>query len=84
MTDTTDTHLSAASPGVNMTGLPEDMQFNNGHRISLVGYSTMFVVSSVANLRVLYLLKRRYALKKAGNFLFQQILFNQETNVMTL
>lgn len=45
--------------------LPEDMRFNDGHRISIVGYGTMFLVSSVANLRVLLLLKKRYDLKKA-------------------
>ena len=61
----------ASSPAaVNMTSLPEDMQFNDGHRISLVGYGSMFVVSSAANLRVLYLLRRRYALKKVISLLF--------------
>ena len=41
------------------------MQFNDGHKIAIVGYSTMFFFSSLANMRVLYLLKKRYATKKA-------------------
>ena len=72
MAESTDFNHSVVSlpAAVNMTSLPEDMQFNDGHRISLVGYGSMFVVSSAANLRVLFLLRRRYALKKVISLLF--------------
>ena len=30
--------------------LPSDMRFNSAHIISIVGYSSLFVVSSIANL----------------------------------
>ena len=30
--------------------LPSDMRFNSAHVISIVGYGTLFVVSSIANL----------------------------------
>lgn len=40
--------------------LPSDMQFNSAHVISIVGYGSLFVVSSIANLTVLRILIRRY------------------------
>ena len=45
--------------------LPADMQFNSGHVVSIVGYSTLFLVSSVANCTVLMILIRRYRKTKS-------------------
>lgn len=36
------------------------MHFNSAHVISISAYSALFLVSSVANLTVLYILIRRY------------------------
>merc|ERR1712001_717482 len=47
------------------TELPEDMKFNSGHVVSLVGYSTLFLVSSIANCVVLVILIRRYRRQKS-------------------
>ena len=33
------------------TELPEDMKFNSGHVVSLVGYSTLFLVSSIGKIQ---------------------------------
>ena len=49
----------------NTTELPEDMQFNSAHVISTVGYSTLFLVSSIANCTVLMILIRRYKKTKS-------------------
>ena len=49
----------------NTTELPEDMQFNSGNVISIVGYSTLFLVSSIANCTVLMILIRRYKKTKS-------------------
>ena len=49
----------------NTTELPEDMQFNSAHVISIVGYSTLFLVSSIANCTVLRILIRRYKKTKS-------------------
>ena len=49
----------------NTTELPEDMQFNSAHVISIVGYSTLFLVSSIANCTVLMILIRRYKKTKS-------------------
>ncbi|CAB4059501.1 GNRHR [Lepeophtheirus salmonis] len=40
--------------------LPSDMTFNSAHIISITGYSTLFIISSLANLTVLKILVRRY------------------------
>jgi len=40
--------------------LPSDMQFNSAHVISIVGYGSLFIVSSIANTTVLRILIRRY------------------------
>ena len=45
--------------------LPADMRFNSGHVVSIVGYSTLFLVSSVANCTVLMILIRRYRKTKS-------------------
>lgn len=44
----------------NYSDLPSDMHFNSAHVISISAYSALFLVSSVANLTVLYILIRRY------------------------
>uniref|UniRef100_A0A1A9VZY1 G-protein coupled receptors family 1 profile domain-containing protein n=1 Tax=Glossina brevipalpis TaxID=37001 RepID=A0A1A9VZY1_9MUSC len=36
-----------------------DMIFNNGHRLSIIGYSILFVLSLIGNSTVLYLLAKR-------------------------
>ncbi len=45
--------------------LPNDMRFNSAHVISIVGYSALFMVSSVANLTVLNILLRRFRKNKS-------------------
>ena len=50
---------------INTTELPEDMKFNSSHVISIVGYSTLFLVSSVCNCTVLMILIRRYKKTKS-------------------
>ena len=50
---------------VNSTELPADMQFNSAHVISIVGYSSLFLVSSVANCTILLILIRRYKKTKS-------------------
>ena len=42
------------------TKLPLEMQFNSGLVISIVGYSFLFVVSSICNCSVMIILIRRY------------------------
>ncbi|KAH8251379.1 hypothetical protein KR032_010244 [Drosophila birchii] len=39
--------------------LSEDMVFNNGHRLSITVYSILFVISTIGNCTVLYLLTKR-------------------------
>ena len=41
------------------------MRFNSAHVISIVGYSALFMVSSVANLTVLNILLRRFRKNKS-------------------
>lgn len=50
---------------VNATELPPDMKFNSGHVVSIVGYSSLFLVSSIANSTVLMILIRRYKKTKS-------------------
>jgi gonadotropin-releasing hormone receptor len=50
---------------VNSTELPSDMQFNSSHVVSIVGYSSLFLVSSIANITVLRILVRRYRKTKS-------------------
>ena len=45
--------------------LPPDMKFNSAHVISIVGYGTLFLVSSVANITVLRILVNRYRKTKS-------------------
>ena len=45
--------------------MTDDMKFNSANVISIVGYSILFVVSSVANLTVLNILLRRYKKNKS-------------------
>ena len=47
------------------TELPLDMQFNSGHVISIVGYSFLFVISSICNCSVMLILIRRYKKTKS-------------------
>ena len=49
----------------NNTELPLDMQFNSGHVVQIVGYSTLFLISSIANCTVLMILIRRYKKTKS-------------------
>ena len=49
----------------NTTELPEDMQFNSAQFISIVGYSTLFLISSIANCTVLMIHIRRYKKTKS-------------------
>ena len=49
----------------NVTELPLNMQFNSGSVIAIVGYSTLFVISSIANCTVLMILIRRYKKTKS-------------------
>ena len=49
----------------NTTELPEDMQLTSANVISIVGYSTLFLVSSIANCTVLRILIRRYKKTKS-------------------
>ncbi|KAH8329495.1 hypothetical protein KR074_012030 [Drosophila pseudoananassae] len=41
------------------THLSKDMIFNNGHRLSIIVYSILFVISTIGNSTVLYLLTKR-------------------------
>ncbi|KPU72958.1 uncharacterized protein Dana_GF14951, isoform C [Drosophila ananassae] len=41
------------------THLSKDMVFNDGHRLSIIVYSILFVVSTIGNSTVLYLLTKR-------------------------
>ena len=50
---------------VNTTELPLDMQFNSAHVISIVGYSFLFVISSICNCSVMLILIRRYKKTKS-------------------
>ncbi|XP_050503980.1 adipokinetic hormone/corazonin-related peptide receptor variant I [Diabrotica virgifera virgifera] len=43
----------------NVTNLPLDMQFNDGHRLSIFVYSILFVFSTIANTTVLVLILKR-------------------------
>ncbi|XP_056645385.1 adipokinetic hormone/corazonin-related peptide receptor variant I-like isoform X2 [Diorhabda sublineata] len=43
----------------NKTILPLSMQFNEGHKISIIGYSILMVFSTVANITVLVLILKR-------------------------
>ena len=45
--------------------LPLDMQFNSAHVISIVGYSFLFVVSSICNCSIMLILIRRYKKTKS-------------------
>lgn len=45
--------------GCNDTELPIDMRFNDGHRMSIIAYSIMMVISSIGNFTVLVLIFRR-------------------------
>ena len=40
-------NISSLNITMSETELPEDMKFNSGHVVSLVGYSTLFLVSSI-------------------------------------
>ncbi|EDW51896.1 GM13924 [Drosophila sechellia] len=39
--------------------LTKDMVFNDGHRLSITVYSILFVISTIGNSTVLYLLTKR-------------------------
>jgi hypothetical protein len=54
--------------------LTEAMKFNDGHRMSIVTYSVLMVVSAVGNLTVLItILKRRRSLRFGNNFMFMHL-----------
>ena len=46
-------NISSLNITMSETELPEDMKFNSGHVVSLVGYSTLFLVSSIGKNRAL-------------------------------
>ena len=39
--------------------LPIDMQFNDGHVVSIVTYSVLMIISAIGNSTVLYIISRR-------------------------
>ena len=43
-------NISSFNHTMSETELPEDMKFNSGHVVSLVGYSTLFLVSSIGKM----------------------------------
>ena len=45
--------------------LPADMRFGSGHVITIVGYGSLFIVSSIANFVVLKILIARYRKTKS-------------------
>lgn len=49
----------------NATELPPDMQFTSANVLSIVAYSSLFLVSSVANCSILLVLIRRYKKTKS-------------------
>jgi len=54
--------------------LPEAMRFNDGHRMSIVTYSVLMVLSAVGNLTVLItILRRRRALRFGNNHMFMHL-----------
>ena len=44
-------NISSFNHTMSETELPEDMKFNSGHVVSLVGYSTLFLVSSIGKIQ---------------------------------
>jgi len=54
--------------------LTDEMKFNDGHRMSIVTYSVLMVVSAVGNLTVLVtILRRRRALRYGNNHMFMHL-----------
>ena len=54
--------------------LLDDMKFNDGHRMAIVTYSVLMVVSAVGNLTVLItILRRRRALRMSNNHMFMHL-----------
>jgi gonadotropin-releasing hormone receptor len=54
--------------------LSDAMKFNDGHRMSIVTYSVLMVVSAVGNLTVLItILRRRRALRFGNNHMFMHL-----------
>ena len=62
---TTDENMTSVNTSEAELILPDDMQFNTSSVISIVGYSILFVVSSIANCSVLMILIRRYKKTKS-------------------
>lgn len=58
-----DQHDWSTYDGDNLTdstnGLPIDMRFNDGHRLSIMVYSTLMLISAIGNLTVLTILVKR-------------------------
>jgi gonadotropin-releasing hormone receptor len=54
--------------------LSDAMKFNDGHRMSIVTYSVLMVVSAVGNLTVLItILRRRRALRFGNSYMFMHL-----------
>ncbi|CAH1108533.1 unnamed protein product [Psylliodes chrysocephalus] len=52
-------HWSLSNGTRNETNLPLNMQFNDGHRLSIIVYSVLMAFSAVANITVLVLIMKR-------------------------
>jgi gonadotropin-releasing hormone receptor len=54
--------------------LSDDMKFNDGHRMSIITYSVLMVVSAVGNITVLVnILRRRRSLRFGNNYMFMHL-----------
>jgi gonadotropin-releasing hormone receptor len=57
-----------------MEKLTADMKFNDGHRMSIITYGILMVVSAVGNITVLVnILRRRRALRFGNNYMFMHL-----------
>jgi hypothetical protein len=54
--------------------LSDDMKFNDGHRMSIITYSVLMVVSAMGNVTVLAnILRRRRSLRFGNNYMFMHL-----------
>jgi gonadotropin-releasing hormone receptor len=70
--------LIVTTPAAQSTPMTENvdpsMRFNDGHRMAIVTYSVLMVVSAVGNLTVLItILRRRRALRYGNNHMFMHL-----------
>lgn len=52
-------HWDYVNESRNMSAMPLDMQYNEGHKLQVIGYSVLMIISAICNITVLTLLIKR-------------------------